>query len=95
MIETCQCTKSWRAVGYQNIAAGTFPSSSCTADSCEYAGNGNFLSLESKNSFEKFRTPVYKDDGSGTMVLDTDHPGYFSLQLAWKVDDCTVAVLGQ
>ena len=71
-----QCTKSWRPIGYQNLAVGAL-TSDCQVDNCDMDVNGNFLLFGSKAQFEKYQ----------------DHDGYYSFQLAWKVDACTVVIL--
>ena len=76
-----QCHKAWRPIGYQNLHIGNL-TATCNAIKCEMDINGNFLSLISKDDFEKFKTDE---------VLETDE--HFSFQLAWKVDACTVVIL--
>ena len=53
------------------------------ATACQITEGTNFLTLESADSFEKFKS------GATTDFVN----GFFSFQLAWKVDECNVVVL--
>ena len=60
-----KCTRSWRAIGYENIANGPFTNANdCVSTDCNIESNGNFLRFGSEDIFETARIPQYLADGT-------------------------------
>ena len=47
-----QCHKSWRPIGFQNIATGAALTANCRSIGCEIDVDGNFLNLGTQTTFQ-------------------------------------------